>query len=187
MNECRDRKSRGVGAAKVLGILLPGAKVPGSEGSQGTFAPRSESSRERKFLELSFPGAKVPGNESSREQKFHIMVLSLPWAKVLRNESSIIHFILAVTWILLSPFLDLSLPNWMHLQCRFSVGWYRISFWRYSPSNVTHTMRVHWLTQNSSPIFHQIKYTCTEAIAVCNIVFRFRISVFFRRYLWPSS
>jgi len=65
MNECRDRKSLGVGA-KVLGILLPGAKVPGSEGS-----------RERKFLEFSLPGAKVPGSEScipwyfrSRERKF---------------------------------------------------------------------------------------------------------------------
>jgi len=76
MNECRHRKSPGVGA-NVLGILLPGAKVPGSEGS-----------RERKFLELSLPGAKVPGNESSRERKF--LELSLPGAKVLRSESSII-------------------------------------------------------------------------------------------------
>ena len=57
MNECRDRNSLGVGA-KVLGILLPGAKVPRSE--------------------------------SSRERKFHTMVLSLPGAKVLRSESSII-------------------------------------------------------------------------------------------------
>ena len=78
MNECRDQKSLGVGA-KVLGILLPGAKVPGSE-----------SSKERKFLELSLLGAKVPGNESSRERNFHTMVLSLPGAKVLRSESSII-------------------------------------------------------------------------------------------------
>ena len=60
MNECRDRKSLGVEAIEVLGILLPGAKVPGSEGSM-----------ERKFLELSLPGAKVPGNESSRERNFH--------------------------------------------------------------------------------------------------------------------
>jgi len=54
---------------KVLGILLPGAKVPGSEGS-----------RERTFLELSLPGAKVPGSESSKERKF--LELSLPGAKV---------------------------------------------------------------------------------------------------------
>ena len=53
MNECRERKSLGVGA-KVL----------------RTFVLRSESSRERKFLELSFLGANVPGSESSRERKF---------------------------------------------------------------------------------------------------------------------
>jgi len=86
--------------AKVLGILLPGAKVPGSEGSRerkfmelsipGTKVPGSKSSKERKFLELSLPGVKVAGNESSRERKFHTMVLSLPGAKVLRSESSII-------------------------------------------------------------------------------------------------
>ena len=100
MNECRDRKSLGVGA-KALGILLPGANVPaGSEGSRerkflelslpGAKVPGSESSKERKFLELSLPGAKVPGSESSRERKFHTMVLSLPGVKVLRSESSII-------------------------------------------------------------------------------------------------
>jgi len=66
---------------KFLELSLPGAKVPGSE-----------SSWERKFQELSLLGAKVPGNESSRERKFHTMVLSLPGAKVLRSESSIILF-----------------------------------------------------------------------------------------------
>ena len=76
MNECCDRKSLGVGA-KVL----------------GTFVPGSESSRERMLL-----GAKALGNvkcESSRERKFHTMVLSLSGAKVLRSESSIIP---AVAW-----------------------------------------------------------------------------------------
>jgi len=95
MNKCRDRKSLGVGA-KVLGTF-----VPGSESSlerkflelslPGAKVPVSESSWEQKFLELSLPGAKVPGNESSRERKFHTMVLSLLGAKVLRSESSIIH------------------------------------------------------------------------------------------------
>ena len=61
-----DRKSHGVGA-KVLGNFLPG-----SESSRETFAP---------------------GSESSRERKFHTMVLSLPGAKVLRSESSIIRWI----------------------------------------------------------------------------------------------
>jgi len=55
-----------------------GAKVPWAK-VLGTFAPGSESSRERKFL-----------GESSRERKFHTMVLLLPGAKVLRSESSII-------------------------------------------------------------------------------------------------
>jgi len=38
-----------------------------------------------------FQGVKVLGrNESSRERKFHTVELSLPGAKVLRSESSII-------------------------------------------------------------------------------------------------
>jgi len=84
MNECRDRKSLGVGA-KVLRILLPGAKVPGSEGS-----------RERKFLELSLPGAKVPGNESSKERKFHNSA-TLP-CEMLMSENSV--FLSAVAVLL---------------------------------------------------------------------------------------
>jgi len=45
MNECRDRKSLGVEAIEVLGILLPGAKVPGNE-----------SSRERNFHNSAYRG-----------------------------------------------------------------------------------------------------------------------------------
>ena len=53
----------------------------GSE-SSWNFAPGSKSSKERESSWNSLPGAKVPGNESSRERKFHTMVLSLPGAKV---------------------------------------------------------------------------------------------------------
>jgi len=41
--------------------------------------------------------AKLPGNESSRERKFHTMVLSLPGTKVLRSESSMIHNVTSVS------------------------------------------------------------------------------------------
>jgi len=60
MNECRDRKSLGVGA-KVLGISLPGAKVPGSESS------KNFRSWERKFQGTKVPyhGTFAPGSESS--------------------------------------------------------------------------------------------------------------------------
>jgi len=98
-------------ASKFLELSFPGAKVPGSE-----------SSLERKFLELSLPGAKVPGSESSknfrsapgsessRERKFHTMVLSLPGAKVLRSENSIIRLRNACTEGLRKWFLGLYTP-----------------------------------------------------------------------------
>jgi len=87
-------------------LLFSGPKVPGSESSwnfrsweqmfQGAKVPGNESSwifrsRERK-LERKFQGARVPGSESSKERKFHGMELSLPGAKVLRSESSIIRW-----------------------------------------------------------------------------------------------